>query len=402
MTTDPSVRQTGIQAAYDAIVVGARCAGAAAAMLLARRGLRVLVVDRGAHGTDTLSTHALMRGAVLQLHRWNLLDRIVTAGTPPVTETSFHYADEVVRVPIKPRDGVNALYSPRRSVLDRVLVDGAREAGATVLYGTRVGSLVLDGDGRVRGVELPDADGRLRRVLSDIVIGADGLRSTVARLAGASVYRRGTHACGILYGYWRGLPQRGNQWRFNPGVSTGVIPTNDGLTCVFAAMPSARFGREVPADAPGTYRRVIAGCSPAFAASLEAAVQVGPLHGFPGQVGFFRRSWGPGWALVGDAAYFKDPITAHGITDALRDAELLAEAVAGQSTAALAQYEQARDDLVLRQFLATDAIASFEWDLSTLHDLHHTMSEEMSREVKAMRAWSHAAGAPLFPEAASA
>ena len=109
---------------YDAVIVGARAAGAATAMLLARAGLRVLVVDRSRYGADTLSTHALMRGGVLQLHRWGLLDRVVDAGTPPIRHTTFHYATTSI-ITIKPSHGVDALYAPRRTLLDPVLVDAA-------------------------------------------------------------------------------------------------------------------------------------------------------------------------------------------------------------------------------------------------------------------------------------
>src|SRR5512143_3573983 len=144
---------------YDAVVVGARAAGAATAMLLARQGLRVLAVDRGAYGTDTLSTHALMRAGVLQLARWNLLERIEAAGTPPVHRTVFHYQDEVVEIPIKPKHGVPALFAPRRTVLDRVLVDAAVEAGATVRHRVRAAELVHGSGGRVEGVVLRDDAG---------------------------------------------------------------------------------------------------------------------------------------------------------------------------------------------------------------------------------------------------
>src|SRR6516225_11767989 len=95
---------------YDVLVVGARCAGAATAMLMARKGLRVLAIDRGRYGTDTISTHALMRGGVLQLHRWGVLPRLQEAGTPPVRETTFHYGDETITVAIKTSGGVDARY----------------------------------------------------------------------------------------------------------------------------------------------------------------------------------------------------------------------------------------------------------------------------------------------------
>ena len=128
----------------DAVVVGARCAGAATALLLARAGARVVLVDKGAYGSDALSTHALMRGAVLQLHRWGVLPTIVAAGTPPVRSTTFSYSDQDVTVPIEPRFGVSALYAPRRALLDRALVDAAGDSGADVRYGVRIDDVIID------------------------------------------------------------------------------------------------------------------------------------------------------------------------------------------------------------------------------------------------------------------
>src|SRR4051794_31863251 len=140
---------------YDVVVVGARVAGAATALLLARRGARVLVVDRARRGSDTMSTHALMRPAVVQLHRWGLLDDLMAAGTPPVTRTTFHYGEEQVPITLRPVAGTSALAAPRRTVLDPLLLDVAEAAGADVLTGVRVTDLQHDhGTGRVNGVEL--------------------------------------------------------------------------------------------------------------------------------------------------------------------------------------------------------------------------------------------------------
>src|SRR5262245_53570458 len=160
-------------------------------MLHARAGHRVLVVDRGRYGTDTLSTHALMRGAILQLHRWNVLPAVIAAGTPPVRQATFFYGAESISVPIKPRDGVDALYAPRRHLLDRLVVDAATDAGADVVYGMRLKALQRSQTGRVTGVVLEDDSGAVHHVSARMVIGADGLHSTVARLAGARVYRAG-------------------------------------------------------------------------------------------------------------------------------------------------------------------------------------------------------------------
>jgi flavin-dependent dehydrogenase len=374
----------GLSPRYDAVVVGARAAGAATAMLLARRGLRVLAVDRGAYGADTLSTHALMRAGVLQLVRWGLLDRIEAAGTPPVRRTVFHYVDEVVDVPIKPRDGVPALFAPRRTVLDRVLVDAAALSGATLRHRVRVVELLRGSGGRVEGVRLVNEDGGARNVRAGIVIGADGLRGVVAALAGAPVTRRGRHATANVYGYWSDLEVEGYHWYWGTGAAAGAIPTNGEQVLLFASVAPSRFAREFRGDVPGAYRRALAEVAPDLAERLPGARLLSALHGSPGDKGYLRRPWGPGWALVGDAGYFKDPLTAHGISDALRDAELLARAVARGGDAALADYEAARDELSRELFEATEAIASLEWDNARLKGLHRDLSDAMKREVAAL------------------
>lgn len=164
--------------------------------------------SRGWHGSDTLSTHALTRAGVLQLRWWGLLDRLAAAGTPPIHQTTFHYGPEAIGVPIEARDGVDALHAPRRTVLDAMLVDAAREAGARVVHGARIDELLRDGRGRVRGVQLTDAAGVPRRVEAGLVVGADGVRSGVAGAAGAEVLHEGRHAAAIVYGVL-GRPARG-------------------------------------------------------------------------------------------------------------------------------------------------------------------------------------------------
>ncbi len=379
MQTAKSVNES-----YDALVVGARCAGAATAMLLARQGLSVLLIDRDRHGTDTLSTLALMRAGVLQLHRWGMLDQIRAAGTPAIRSTSFYYGDEEITVPIKPRDGVDALYAPRRTVIDALLAEAAAAAGADVLYGPRLTELDRAPDGRVIGAVIQQRDGTLRRVGAGIVIGADGRSSTVARLVEAPIYRQGTHACGVIYTFWPGLKNAGNRWYYRPGVSVGAIPTNDGDTCLFTATPAARFQSETRLDLEAGHRRVVEECSPDLARELTDTPPPGKFRGFPGQPGLMRQSHGPGWALVGDAGYFKDPITAHGISDALRDAELLARAVGRGSEQALAEYQSTRDELSEELFDITDAIAAFDWDLERLKPIHLALSKTLNREVEAL------------------
>ncbi len=366
---------------YDAVVIGARCAGAATAMLLARAGQRVLVVDRGRYGTDTRSTHALIRGAVVQLHRWNVLPAVVAAGTTPVRQATFFYGDEAVPVPIAPRDGIDALYAPRRHVLDRLLVDAARSAGAEVLYGLRIKGMMRSETARVTGVVLEDESGHVHHVTARIVVGADGMRSTVAGLVGARTYRLGQHASATIYGYWSGLNVDGYGWYFAPGISAGAIPTNDGQVCVSLSLPGSSFTRLFAHQPQKAFRELLTQVAPDLAGQLAGDGQT-HLHGFPGHPGFFRRPYGPGWALVGDAGYFKDPLTAHGITDALRDAELLANAIDDGSDAAYVEYQERRDAASLDLFEATDAIASFNWDLTSVRVLHESLAKAMSREVK--------------------
>jgi flavin-dependent dehydrogenase len=374
-------------ARYDVAVVGARVAGAATAMLLARAGARVLLVDRGEYGSDTLSTHALMRGAVLQLERWGLVPGIIAADTPAITHTTFHFGETATTVPIKPRHGVSALYAPRRTVLDRLLVDAAVDAGADVHFGARLVDLLRAPSGRVNGAVLLDRSGASQRVAFDCVVGADGMRSAVARLVGAPVYREGRYASGVVYGYWRGGRGSSYEWYYGNQMTAGAIATNDSDVLVFAGVPSTAWHQAFGGDRREGFLRVLRATAPELAAQLDAlgpASLPEPLIGFSGQKGFFRQSHGAGWALVGDAGYFKDPCTAHGITDALRDAELLAAAVLRDSYGALAGYQRVRDELSNRVFELTDTIASFAWTEESIAPLTEALAREMSEEVKVM------------------
>ena len=381
---------------YDVVVVGGRCAGAATAMLLARQGLRVLALERSRYGSDTLSTHALMRVAVLQLSRWGVLDQVIAAGTPKVRETSFHYEDEVTTVPIKARDGVDGLYAPRRSLLDALLVDAAAESGATVLHETRVLDLVREPGGRITGVVVQSRGGEPIQLEAGIVGGADGRSSTVASKLRAAINHRGRFTSAVIYGYFTGIERTGYHFLYGPSTSSGVIETNPGedgspQLCVFAAMSDRRFLERERFDLEAGFERVLRESSPRLAKEVARAQRVTPLRGFAGTIGYFRQSWGPGWALVGDAGYFKDPITAHGITDALRDSELLARAVAAGTEAALADYQEERDAISRDLFDATDAIASYDWSMEEVQALHLRMSKAMGPELEIVKAWEELA-----------
>jgi flavin-dependent dehydrogenase len=364
---------------YDAVIVGARCAGASTALLLARAGARVLLIDRQAYGSDTVSTHALMRTGVMQLQRWGLLSRVMAEGTPAVRQTTFHYGTEAIRVAIKPEHGVEYLCAPRRTVLDRILVDAARSAGADVRHGVQLADLEMH-NGRVVGGRLKDARGKLRSVQSGIVIGADGKQSTVARRVNAETYVEGTHASGCVFGYYEDLPDDGTHWHFGKEVSAGVIPTNGGQHCVFVGVPQARFAATFRGNMESAFLEIAAANSPRLRDAIGKARLVGRLRGFGGNPGYFRQSHGEGWALVGDAGYFKDPATAHGITDALRDADLLARAILCGRSRALADYQATRDALSKPLFDATNAIASFRWTLDEIKSLHAELSASMQAE----------------------
>jgi 2-polyprenyl-6-methoxyphenol hydroxylase-like FAD-dependent oxidoreductase len=323
-----------------------------------------------------------MRGGVLQLSRWGLLDRIVDGGTPPVRTTVYDYGEARRVIAIKPAYGVDALYAPRRTLLDPVLADGAREAGAEVRHGVVVTGLLQE-RGRVVGVRVRAGSGT-RDLRARLVIGADGIRSLVARQAGAEERNRTTSFTAATYGYWRGVPTEGYEWTFRAGASAGAIPTGDGLVCVFASLSPERMGR----GGVDVIRDVVGRTTPSLAARLDVGELVGVTRTWPGTPGYLRQAHGPGWALVGDAGYFKDPAVAHGLTDALRDAELLARAVVAgfaddqELAAALDGYEATRDRLSLPLLQVADRVASLDWDDSEIEDLMRQLSSITVAEVE--------------------
>jgi flavin-dependent dehydrogenase len=369
--------------AYDVVIVGARVAGASTALLLARAGHRVVVLDRGRRGSDTLSTHALMRPAVLQLDRWGVLDHLIAAGTPGLDHVVFHYGTREVRL-----ETSTTLYAPRRTVLDPVLVDAAERSGAEFRFGADVRGLLRGDDGRVDGVHLRDEHGRLTELRARVTVGADGRRSRVAAELQPAVTTASTTTSAFAYAYFAGIDTHAYEWCYGPGTTAGLIPTSDDLTAVFVGVPPDRFTPDLRGERG--FPRALTAAFPSVGERVTAATRIGPIRGFTGLRGWLRRPWGPGWALIGDAGYFKDPTTAHGITDALRDAELLATALDatlhGRTTPAeaLGHYEQVRDQLAAPFFAITDRIASFDWTLAQVQQLHRDMSEVMQREAAAL------------------
>ena len=383
---------------YDVVIVGARCAGAASALLLARAGLRVLAVDRQGYGSDTLSTHALMRPAVMQLARWGLLNPLIRSGAPVITSATFHYGEQEVIVPIPPERGVPGLIAPRRTVLDRMLVDAARDAGARVLHDVAVHELVFDTRGRVRGVVLETSDGGARTLTAGHVIGADGLGSMVARKVQARTLVRGRVSVAHVFGYATAPVITGYHWYFRPWVSGGMIPTNDGLACLVVSVPTPRFDAEIRLDLAAGRLSALKALAPELA-EHAAANDVSRLKAFRGTQGLLRQAHGPGWLLVGDAGFFRDPLTSHGISDALRDAEGAAMALLAGSDFELRRFQEERDEIVLPILQTTDAVCAFDWTLEELPERHKQFSEAMKAEgaVLAARSSSDHVSARLPP-----
>ena len=372
---------------YDVVVVGGRVAGASTAMLLSRAGLRVAVLERSRLGADTVSTHALMRAGVLQLSRWGVLPDLVAADTPAIRRIAFHYADgEEAGVTLRPTPGVDALYAPRRHLLDRMLVDAATASGADVLHETPVVGLLRDDDGRIHGVRVPGADGHGVSIRAGLTVGADGLASLVAREVGARFQTRGQAASAILYRYVDEVPSTGYVWAYGAGTAAGLIPTNGGETCVFVGTTPARMRGLRREGTESAFHSLLDAAPTPLPDVVRASGAAGRLHGWRGVPGHIRRSSGPGWALVGDAGYFKDPITTHGITDALRDAELLSDAVleglSGASpVVALASYEATRDRLSKALYEVTESVSRYDWDAEQVRALLRRVSSAMSDEV---------------------
>lgn len=365
---------------YDAIIVGARAAGASTAMLMARKGMNVLVVDRARYGSDTLSTHALMRTAVLQLTRWGLLHRVKLSGAPAVNRVAFHYPDETVMVDIRSSGGVGSLYAPRRTVLDRLLVDAAGEAGADVRFGVIVDDVIEDTSGRVTGISARDEQGSELTLSADLVVGADGIRSIVAQSVKAEVIRRARSSGAVVYGYYSGVDAVGYEWAYAPGVSAGMIPTNDGQVCVFIGGSEADFRQRVFPNLERSFSTLLREVSPDIAERVSRGTAVSRLRGFAGVRGYVRAAHGDGWALVGDAGYFRDPITTHGISDAFRDAELLTRAATGEST--MSAWQSTRDSVIGGLFEVTDRIAGYDWTMDELRGYLRDVSRAMKPELE--------------------
>ena len=347
---------------YDAIVVGARCAGSPTAMLLARKGYRVLVVDRAAFPSDTLSTHLIHAPGVDALRRWGLLEELTATGCPPIDTYSFDFGVFTIQGTPKSVGGGSTGYAPRRTVLDTILVDAAGIAGAEVREHFTVEDLVVE-DGAVVGIRGHEKDGESVVERARVVIGADGRNSRVAKAVEAEQYDEKPMLQWSYYTYWSGLPIDGMEVVIRPDRGWGAFRTNDGLTLVVVGWPYAEASA-YKTDVEANYLKTLE-LAPEFAARVRGATREERFAG--GSVAnFFRKPFGPGWALVGDAGYDKDPITAQGISDAFRDAELCASALDESFTGlrafddAMSGYQRTRDEQVRPMYDFTTQMATLE------------------------------------------
>ncbi len=309
---------------YDVVVIGARCAGSPAAMLFARRGYRVLLLEKARFPHDTLSSHYIHQPGVALLNRWGLLEKLVKAGCQPIDHQSYEALGVRVSGFSLPVDGLRTTYAPRRFVLDPILAEGAVESGVDFREACAVNDLVHEND-RVVGVRYTTPDGTEATERARLVVGADGMRSLVARKVGAQNTVEHSRMTCTYYSYWTGVPGHFELYE-RPGRWVGVIPTNDDRTLIMAYFPQSEFAKVRTAVEPA-FLEAVRSTAPQLHERLSAGERVEPLYGTGRQENFFREACGPGWVLVGDAVHHKDSITARGITDAFLQAQSLTEHV---------------------------------------------------------------------------
>jgi flavin-dependent dehydrogenase len=350
---------------YDVIVVGARCAGSPLAMLLARQGYRVLLVDRARFPSDVVSTHGIQQAGTGLLQKWGLLDAVKASNCPPTGTTTIHLGQEKLVPPLDPRLPPEN-YSPRRIVLDQILLEAAIAAGVEVREQFTLDSLLFEGR-RVVGIAGHAQGGAVVEERAKIVVGADGKHSTVARMVQARAYHQHPPLTFAYYSYFSGVGLTDTDLYVRPDTCIFGWPTNDGLCIAGVIHPIARFN-EFRRDVEGNFMRALYNTVPEVGERVRSGRREERIMGSADTPNFFREAYGPGWVLAGDAGYTKDPVTALGISDAFRSADALAKAIddgfSGRKPLeeALARYQQNRDEKSMPLYEFTLKLATFKSD----------------------------------------
>jgi 2-polyprenyl-6-methoxyphenol hydroxylase-like FAD-dependent oxidoreductase len=384
---------------HDVVVVGARAAGAATALLLARQGYDVALVDRDIFPSDTLSTHQIARPGVVQLRRWGLLDAVLSSGAPAIRHITFGGAGESVTRAVKRSAGVDLLVAPRRYILDTLVAEAAAGAGADLRLGVTVDGVHFDDAGRAVGVYGHDRDGAAVDLAARFVIGADGLGSRVARAVGAEVIEDRGAPGAAQYAYFAGPSWHSIELIVVDRALTGVFPTHHGQACIWICSPTAdaHEARRKAASREDAFTAYLHRSAPELAARLRTGRRVSPVTGMLRTPNYRRRAHGPGWALVGDAGYHRDALTGHGLSDAYRDAELLATALDEALSddldpdIALAGYQRQRDRALRSVFDLTVALAGYP-PVAEFVVLQKKLARALDAEASEL-----AARPPLFP-----
>ncbi|HEY6590859.1 MAG TPA: NAD(P)/FAD-dependent oxidoreductase [Actinomycetota bacterium] len=381
---------------HDVVVVGARVAGSATAMLLARLGHDVVVVDQASFPSDTVSTHSIARSGVVQLRRWGLLEEVLDSGAPAIRQVTFNAGGESVRRTIKHKAGVDLVVAPRRYVLDTILASAAQRAGAQVRPGVTVTGLRRDRSGRVTGVYGHDRAGAPVELGARWVVGADGLRSRVARSVGAAINEARLAGGAAQYAYYAGVPWDGIEFFVAPRSFAGVFPTHDGQACIWVCTPAADTGavRRGAGSRVEAFDQLLERSAPQLAERLRQARRTSPVLGVLRQPNQLRQAFGLGWALVGDAGYYRDAVTAYGISDAFRDAELLAVALdralgataEAEEAAALARYQRQRDQALREVFEITCRLSAYP-PVPAFVEFQKQLGGAIDQQSAALAAW---------------
>jgi flavin-dependent dehydrogenase len=375
---------------YDVVVVGARCAGASLAMLLARRGRRVALVDRAAFPSDTISSHFLWPRGAARLAAWGLLDPLQSRGCAPIPVLSFDFGPVVLTGRVSSVQGVSEAFCPRRTVLDSLLVEAAVAAGADLHERTSVRA-VRWSDGRACGVDVKPASGAARHLDARLVVGADGRHSSIAAHVGAKTYTNVPPLTFVYYSYWTGVPTLSPTYYMRPGRLILRWPTNNGLTCVYVGGRCDEF-TDFRRDIEGNFMQALA-VIPGLREEISSGRREEPFRGAADLTNFYRTSFGDGWALAGDAGHHKDPTTGFGMSDAFASSELLATAVdtalGGERPLeqALHDYQEGRDAATANGFrltLRAAALAPLSTRMLRLYEAASTQPEAVTRILGAL------------------